>query len=260
MAGRVGLIGHTGFVGSTLENQTQIDARYRSTDIHQIRGQHFDLLICAGASAKKWLANADPDADKQSIRGLIAHLTHVSATKVVLISTVDVFSPPVGIYESSEPGGDLVTPYGQHRLELERALSSAFDSLIVRLPGLVGPGLRKNALYDLAHHNELSKIDSRGIFQFYPMVNLWADLSRALELGVKVVHLTAAPLKVRDIACDAFAIDLENELPGDPAVYDLRSEHAGQFGGAGNYQYSARESLLAIRTYAQGELLTARAE
>jgi hypothetical protein len=38
-----------------------------------------------------------------------------------------------------------------------------------------------------------------------------------------------------------------------PARYDMRTVHAGLFGGSGHYQYSARESLQAIRAYAQSE-------
>jgi hypothetical protein len=33
----------------------------------------------------------------------------------------------------------------------------------------------------------------------------------------------------------------------------MRTVHAGLFGGSGHYQYSARESLQAIRAYAQSE-------
>lgn len=58
----------------------------------------------------------------------------------------------------------------------------------VRLPGLVGPGLRKNVLFDFLNDNNLHAIDSRGIFQFYPMVNLWYDIKTALGADMDLVQ------------------------------------------------------------------------
>ena len=94
---KTALIGHSGFVGSSLARQTSFDARYRSTDIQDIRGKHFDLLVCAGASGKKWLANREPANDLRSLETLMSHLEHVRSDRVVLISTVDVFSVPVDV-------------------------------------------------------------------------------------------------------------------------------------------------------------------
>jgi hypothetical protein len=43
-------------------------------------------------------------------------------------------------------------------------------------------------------------------------------------------------------------------MKGDArACYDFRSKHAALFGGYGGYQYSKRETMLAIRAYAQSE-------
>jgi len=129
-----------------------------------------------------------------------------------------------------------------------------FEShLIIRLPGLVGPGLRKNVIYDLQHGNDLHKVDHRSIFQFYPMVNLWSDIQTALSLEFSLLHLTAAPCSVAEISMHGFGRSFENMLEADPAHYDFRTLYASGFGGQGPYQYSKRESLLAVRAYAQSE-------
>ena len=57
--------------------------------------------------------------------------------------------------------------------------------LIIRLPGLVGKGLKKNAIFDLKHNNNLNQIDSRGVFQFYPMQNLDTDVGKTLAKTLK---------------------------------------------------------------------------
>lgn len=248
------LIGHSGFVGTTLSRLGHYAARYRSTDIASIAGRSFDTVVCAGAPAQKWIANRDPEADRLKIEGLITHLKSMTCQTFVLISTVDVFSNPNGVDETTAIDEAGLHAYGLHRRMLERFVEQHFARhLIVRLPGLVGPGLRKNVIFDLLNDNNLDAIDSRGVFQFYPMVNLWYDIQTALDAGLKLVHLTAEPLSVADVAARGFGRTFEQAQAGAPARYDMRSRHAALFGGSGDYQYSRRETLQAIRAYAQSE-------
>lgn len=253
-AGEAALVGSTGFVGSTLLRQRDFDACFRSTNIATIAGRSFELVVCAGAPAQKWIANRDPYEDRRNLEALIGHLDTVRCRKFVLISTVDVFTSPRSVDERTPVEEAGLHPYGLHRRLLEKAVESRFpDHLIVRLPGLVGPGLRKNVIFDFLNGNALQSIDSRGVFQFYPMVNLWYDIRVAIEAGLKLLHLTAEPLSVGDVAVQGFGRAFEQVLPGAPARYDMRSIHAALFGRSGGYQYDARESLLAIRAYAQSE-------
>ena len=41
------LIGNTGFVGSTLTEQTSFTHFFRSTNIEQIENQNFESIVCA---------------------------------------------------------------------------------------------------------------------------------------------------------------------------------------------------------------------
>ncbi|MGF1642504.1 MAG: hypothetical protein ACFCUJ_02605 [Thiotrichales bacterium] len=251
---RNALIGHTGFVGSTLLRQTSFDGHFRSTNIGEIDASTFDSVVCAAAPAQKWIANRDPGRDADNIETLIGHLRQVDCRVFVLVSTVDVFKEPLAVDEHSVVDEDGLHPYGRHRRWLERFVESHFEThLIVRLPGLVGPGLRKNIIFDLLNRNNLDAVDSRGVFQFYPMVNLWQDIQIALRAGLRCVHLTAEPISVAEVAHSGFGERFENALGTDPARYDMRSRHAALFGGHGHYPYSRRESLLAIRAYAQSE-------
>ncbi|GAB3374893.1 NAD-dependent epimerase/dehydratase family protein [Azotobacter armeniacus] len=248
------LIGFSGFVGSTLMVQTSFDSRYRSTNIRDIEGQTFDSIVCAGASAQKWIANRDPETDRRNIQDLIAPLETVRCRRFVLISTVDVFKTPSGIDEDSPVDESGLHPYGLHRRRLEQFVEHHFpEHLIVRLPGLVGPRLRKNVVFDLLNDNNLQSVDSRSVFQFYPMVNLWYDIETALAAGLELLHLTAEPLSVAEVARQGFGTPFDNPLASPPATYDMQTRHARIFGSTGRYQYSARESLQAIRTYAQSE-------
>lgn len=253
------LIGYTGFVGSTLMKQTTFESLYRSTNIAQIEGHSFDTVVCAGAPAQKWIANGNPQADIEKIETLIEHLRTVRCTTFVLISTSDVFREPCGVTEDTEVVEAGLHAYGLHRRLLEKFVESNFPKhLIVRLPGLVGPGLRKNIVFDLLNNNNLDAIDSRGVFQFYPMVNLWSDIQSSLQAGLTLVHLTAEPISVAEVAAKGFNRPFSILLEKDPAAYDMCSVHASALGGKGGYQYSKRETLQAIRTYAQSEQITAK--
>lgn len=263
MAGTA-LIGFSGFVGSTLLRQCPTEHRFRSSNIDEIQGGSYDLVLCAGAPGQKWLANQQPEADRASIDRLVSALRGVQAKTFVLLSTVDVFHNPVGVNEETTVDTSRLQPYGLHRYALESFVREQFGQhLIVRLPGLVGPGLRKNVIYDMAHENNVAQIDPRGVFQFYPMVNLWNDIQLALKQSLSLVHLTAEPLRVEEIAVSVFGRHLEvpPEVAQRPApIYDLQSVHAGMFGADSSlYQYSKRESLLAIRAYAQHHRLQTEA-
>ncbi|KEY57806.1 NAD(P)-dependent oxidoreductase [Serratia sp. DD3] len=248
------LIGFSGFVGSTLLKQAKFDALYRSNNIGDIDNNIFDTVVCAGAPAQKWLANKDPESDRKKIDSLIAHLKTIKCKTFILISTVDVFKSPIGVNESSLVDTTDLHAYGLNRYRLEQFVKHNFEQfLIVRLPGLVGPGLRKNIIFDFLNSNNLHSIDSRGVFQFYPMVNLWFDIQASLKAELKLVHLTSSPLSVAQVAQQGFGISFEQQFDGEAATYDMQSQYASILGGQGNYQYSVRETIQAIRAYAQSE-------
>jgi dTDP-4-dehydrorhamnose reductase len=258
---KTALIGFSGFVGSTLLKQAPFEFLYRSTNIRDIEGQTFDTVVCAGAPAQKWMANQDPEADWKKIDSLIAHLKTIQCQTFILISTVDVFKNPVDVDEDTTVDESGLHAYGLHRRLLEKFVESHFTKyLIIRLPGLVGPGLRKNVIFDFLNKNNLNTIESRGIFQFYPMVNLWYDIQTALNANLQLVHLTAAPISVANVSKLGFGNSFDQELVNTPTIYDLRTLHAGIFGATGHYSYSTRETLLAIRTYAQTEPHTLKFE
>ena len=246
------LIGSTGFVGTTLLRQRTFDDCYHSTDIQNIDGKEYDLVVCAAAPAKKWYANLHPEEDRNCIDGLISHLSNVKTKLFVLISTVDVFKNPVGVDENTEIKLDELQAYGLNRRRLELFVEKHFSKyLIVRLPGLVGTGLRKNVIYDFKHDNDIEKIETRNVFQFYPMKNLWQDVENALDKDLKFVHLTAAPVSVKELAKEAFSIDFENNLEKPLVSYDFGTVFGDFWHKSGRYQYSKEESLQAIKEYAE---------
>lgn len=244
------LIGHTGFVGSNLLNQTTFDTTFNSKNIAESAGLATDLLVVSGAPAVKWWANQNGEADGENIQKLIASVTQIQCKKVVLISTIDVYETTAGQDETQEPSP--VQPYGLHRLQLERALQAHFsDVTVVRLPGLFGQGLKKNVIYDLAHDNQVAAVNRASVFQWYDLSRLWSDINIALSHGLKVVNLFPAPLETDTLVAKFFP-DLRAQTAHDEAkraIYGHQSAHAHLFGGSDGYIQSKEEVLAGLRTY-----------
>ena len=245
------LIGHTGFIGSNLKLQRSFDEFFNSTDIEQIAGRSFDLVVCTGARSAKWQANADPTSDRDNIECLVTALEHANIKKLVVISTVEVFLNPVDVDEDSPIPTTGLHAYGRNRRWLEQIASARFDALIVRLPALYGPGLKKNVLFDLMTDNEISKIDSRASYQFYDVARLSRDIDTARDAELSVVHLPTEPVAVSDVARAALGIEFTNELPSIPARYDVHTRHAELFGGSGVYVETKTRELEGIAGFAQ---------
>ena len=233
-----GMIGYTGFVGGNLTGQSSFDKGYNSKNIESIAGEKFDLLVCAGAPAVKWLANKEPDKDKASLDRLMQSLTQVEADKFVLISTVDVYPTPVDVDEATAIDRENLHPYGKHRLELEDFVCDRFDSAIVRLPALFGDGLKKNIVYDFLHNNQVEKIHCDHVFQFYNLDYLWRDIQIVLDCGLELVNFATEPTPVREVARDAFGLEFTNRPHDRPIRYDMKTRYGDRFGrGASSYLY-----------------------
>ena len=249
------LIGHTGFVGGNLLRQHDFPARFNTSNIESIAGGAFATLVFSGAQAKKWWANANPAEDRAGIRRALDAMRGVTAERVVLISTIDVVPQRPGADETTDCTAQPTHPYGEHRLWLEQELRARYPGMLtVRLPGLFGPGLRKNILFDLLHDNMVDKIDPNASFQFYDLTALWSDIARAQAAGLSLVHLVPAPIRTAAIAARFFPEARLAEPPaaGSPS-YDFRTRHAALFGGSNGYIHDAEEVMRRLAAFIAAE-------
>jgi len=243
------LIGHTGFVGGNLARQHRFDQLFNSGNFREMAGRHFDLLVCAGLSAAKWVANRDPDADWARIAVLTDVLDTVTAKRVVLISTVDVYPHPAGVDEAAPIDDAACHAYGRHRLRFERAMTDRFDDvMIVRLPALFGPGLKKNVLFDLLHDNCLDTINPASRFQWYDLGHLWRDIERCWMGGIRLVNLVNEPIPTADIL-DHFFAGVRVGAGAPAASYDVRSRHSQALGGSNGYLFDRAAVLAEIGAF-----------
>lgn len=238
------LIGHTGFVGSNLLAAHAFGATFNSKNFRDMAGRRFDTVVCAGVSAVKWQANREPEQDWRAISELVDVLATVDAERFVLVSTVDVYPQPVAVNESSLVDFAGGQPYGRHRWQLEQFVAERWPKhLILRLPGMFGPGLKKNALFDLLNDRLIEQIDPQARFQFYDVRRTWTDIQHALLHGIRLLNVATEPVAMGDLAEQFFGRPL-SERPGAHALYDFRSIHAGLWHGGDGYLYD-REAVLA---------------
>jgi len=146
------LVGHTGFVGSNLMDQHPFDGGYNSKNIGEAFGLNPDICVYAGIRAEKYLAVNDPAADLAMIHEAIRNIQKINPVRLVLISTIDVYPNPAGVYETTAISEEGANVYGSHRHDLETWVQENLRNyLIIRLPALFGKNLKKNFIYDMIH-------------------------------------------------------------------------------------------------------------
>jgi len=249
-----GLIGYTGFVGENLTKQLGANVEcFNSKNIEKIHRLKFDTLYISAIQAKKWWANQNPLEDKRLINELLTHLSKVKANKVVFISTVDVYQPPIGVDEDALTTNDIHA-YGENRLYAEQCINELFDDVhIIRLQGLVANNLSKNIIFDLKNKNILESINPDSCLQWYPLSRLVSDINVVIKNDIRLINLSVEPVASKDIIGIAPLSDEQRKIvataPAAAVKYDVTSKYAALFGGDKGYIVSASESLSNIQNY-----------
>lgn len=124
--------------------------QYNSSNIGDIIGKDYDLVVCAGVKSAMWLANNEPERDLAEIVALIEKLELCKIGRLVWISTVAVFPDDGGAYTEETGIFETKLAYGVNRRKAERMVAERFPKhCIIRLPALFGKGLKKNLIFDL---------------------------------------------------------------------------------------------------------------
>ena len=245
MIGSNALIGYTGFVGAALARQHDFDAFYNSKNIETINGEHFNLVVCAGAYGLKWRANENPLDDFKHIAKLINHLTTIYAGKIVLISTIDVYDDPCDVNEDTEVSLSRAKSYSMNRAYLEFIIRSIFGNItIIRLPSIYDSmGYGQGVIYDIKNKDYIY-VPRSGKIQVYDIVNLWKDIKIGVGARLRVLNIAPEPISVESICGKGES--------GNNPNYDMKTNYAFLWGKEGDYQYSKEETLSGIRKFIKG--------
>ncbi len=245
------LIGHTGYVGTHLSMQFKFDHFANSTNIEDLRGIKTDFLVCAGLPAFKGFANANPEVDSLNMERLWKVVSTIEADRALLISTVDVYAVPNGVYEFDSTSNGVNEPYGNHRAEFERRFSSKFQTHhILRLPGLFSNQLRKNLIFDLINKkfDQLYTVNGKSTFQYFNMELLGHIVREVISREIELLNVASEPISANEVA-SIFGIELSEN--GQEKHYDMRTIYADLMQGSSGYLFSKATVLQQIRELAE---------
>lgn len=152
------ILGGNGFVGSAYARL--FEARklaYRvitRANYEELRGTRCDVFINANGNSKKFLAAREPlNEFDQSVRSVAESFEAFDCGAYVFLSTGDVYPEQHSAAVTREE--QTIDPAHQSRYGLHKRLAEMLVQgvqkrwLVVRMGGFVGPGLKKNAIYDM---------------------------------------------------------------------------------------------------------------
>ena len=150
------VLGSAGFVGSAVVSE----AKARGLSVHEIDkdtyrpGLRARWVINANGNSKKFLAREKPAEEFDlSVRSVMQSLHDFPCERYCFLSTIDVYDnvrEPAANSEAAVIRRERLSAYGLHKLLAEDLVRHyAPRWLILRMGGFVGPGLRKNSIYDL---------------------------------------------------------------------------------------------------------------
>jgi nucleoside-diphosphate-sugar epimerase len=152
------ILGGRGFVGSAFARYcAAAEMEFAVLDrenYEQFRGTACTLLVNANGNSRKPLAAKDPLFDfDASVRSVRTSLLDFRFESYLHISSGDVYadcSTPAASREEVVPDPRSQSIYGFHKWLAEQCVrNGASRWLILRLGGMVGPGLKKNAVFDV---------------------------------------------------------------------------------------------------------------
>lgn len=258
MKSKNAIVGYTGLVGSNLLQFYNFDYYYNSKNFAEAKHKSFDTLFFCGIPAVKWYANKNPEEDRNTIDEIQSILDTVSAKKIVLISTIDV-------YENIRHQGNedsVINPhenhtYGKNRFLFEEYVKSRFnDYHIIRLPALFGKGLKKNIIYDLIHNNNVQDIPINSAFQWYYLEWLKQDIDTIIHNDIKVCNLFTEPIltkKIVQIFSEIYCLDYSLNDNSNFLEYNLCTKYNNIFNSEIPYVKNNADVIAALYDYFQFE-------
>ena len=228
------VIGGNGFVGSGfvrhLHSQGIAVTVVDRTNYDQLIGAECDILINANGNSKKFLAKDDPKAEFQaSVVSVRNSLVDFKFKKYVFLSTSDVYpdcSKPELTREDISFNVAEQSPYGFHKHLAELCVQhAAKDWLIIRQGGFVGPGMKKNAVYDILFGEKIW-VHPESRFQFIHTDDSARVVLSLIDKGVtnEIINVTArGTISAAEIMRLA-GRDVPHPQDAEPVTYEISTE------------------------------------
>lgn len=156
------ILGANGYIGSSyvrLAESLNIPCQaITRANYDQFIGKSCDVLINANGNSKKFLADRDPKWEfDASVRSVVHSVEDFPSDLYIYLSSGDVYpdqSTPAVSREDQILAVDKQSKYGFHKHLAEQVVRSTRPRhLIMRMGGFVGPGMKKNAIFDLLQNS-----------------------------------------------------------------------------------------------------------
>lgn len=200
------LIGGSGLVGTTLQESIEFDYVFNSKNINTFNQYSFNnaVLYLSCLPATKWMVNKDIKSDIKNINSIIDMISRFKYSKIVLISTIDVYSDSPLLTNEDHSINVKSLNYGSNRYLFEKFVTQylRYDDLqIFRIPALYNKHIKKNVLYDLLNNNNVDQININSAYQWYNLDNLASDIETYSKLypDEVIFNLFTEPLETSDI-------------------------------------------------------------
>lgn len=218
------IIGAKGFIGSAIVAEAKARG-YSTTEVDldnytSAIGSQADLLINAGGNSRKFIDDQDPVKGYElSVTSVMRLLQDFRFKKFVHLSSGAIYpdeGDPAKNAEDTKLDPATMTRYGFHKWLAEQLVRHyAPDHLIVRMGGFVGPGLKKNAIYDLLTEGPFF-VHPDSSFQYMDtrdLARLVFELAEGISGGERLFNVSAkGALSIREVAKLA-----GREIPADAA-------------------------------------------
>jgi len=156
------LVGGSGLVGSGfarfLKKKKKKFKIITSKNIHKFYNKKCDLLIDCNGNGSKRLANLNPKFDfEASVSSVFNRLINIRFKKYVYISTIYVYPKKEKKISTKENNQNFnnISFYGFNKLTAENYVKHfAKKYMIIRLPYIIGPGLKRNPAHDILKYKK----------------------------------------------------------------------------------------------------------
>lgn len=95
--------------------------------------------------------------------------------------------------------------------------------------------------------------DSRGIFQFYDLSNLYQDIETALQNTIQLLNIATEPVNVAEVYERLEGKAFVNEIASNAPYYNYRTKYADKFGGTNGYMADKATVLKQIEDFVKTE-------
>jgi len=263
------ILGGRGYVGSAFVRLCEKAGRPHTVITRDNYAQHAgsscDVFVNANGNSKKFLSAKEPMTDfDASVRSVRQTLVDFRAETYIHLSSCDVYpdctTPETTREDATEPvaGGPAAqSPYGFHKYLAELCVRHAHPRhLVLRMGGFVGPGMKKNAIFDILTGSPLW-LDPESQLQFMRTDEL-ARIAMALadESGDDHVNRVynvcgRGVVRLRDIVTWAAGAGLAGDIevkPDAPKVqYEVSIERISE-------QFDITPSVDAVRAFVESDV------